>query len=267
VTETINIWCGEAALYDEVRPHPPGILLDICIQLAHSQQPSVVVDLGCGTGQSTTIWAERAQRVIGIEPNTQMRAQAERQRVACSHGQRIQYQDGLSTQTGLPASSADIVTCSQSLHWMEPEPTFAEVARILRSGGLFVAYDYDWPPTVHWEVEQAYHDVIARFRRIRAERAIDRGVQSWSKDQHLVRMQDSGQFRYVKELLMHHAEEGNAQRFIGLTLSYGIARYLKHGSLTEQEVGLDHLQRVAQDFIGPEPIPWYFSYRVRIGVK
>ena len=79
MTETINIWCGEAALYDEVRPHPPGILLDICIQLAHSQQPSVVVDLGCGTGQSTTIWAERAQRVIGIEPNAQMRAQAERQ--------------------------------------------------------------------------------------------------------------------------------------------------------------------------------------------
>jgi SAM-dependent methyltransferase len=111
----------------------------------------------------------------------------------------------LSAQTGLPASSADIVTCSQSLHWMEPEPTFAEVARILRSGGLFVAYDYDWPPTVLWEVEQAYHDVIAR--------------------------------------------------------------YLKHGYLTEQEVGLDHLQRVAQDFIGPEPIPWYFSYRVRIGVK
>lgn len=139
MTETIIIWCGEAALYDEVRPHPPDILLDICTQLAHSQQPSVVVDLGSGTGQSTTIWAERAQCVIGIEPNAQMRAQAERQRDASSHGERIQYQDGLSTQTGLPASSADIVTCSQSLHWMEPDPTFAEVARVLRPGGLFVA--------------------------------------------------------------------------------------------------------------------------------
>jgi SAM-dependent methyltransferase len=38
-----------------------------------------------------------------------------------------------------------LVTCSQSLHWMEPEPTFAEVARILRRGGVFAAYDYDWP--------------------------------------------------------------------------------------------------------------------------
>jgi len=267
VTETINIWCGETALYDEARPHPPGILLDICTQLAHNQQPSVVVDLGSGTGLSTMIWAERAQHVIGIEPNVEMRVQAECQRVACSHGERIQYQDGLSTQTSLPESCADIVTCSQSLHWMEPAPTFAEVARILCSGGLFVAYDYDWPPTVHWEVEQAYHDVIARFRRIRAERAIDRGVKSWSKENHLLRMQDSGQFRYVKELVVHHTEEGNAQRFIGLTVSYGIARYLKHGYLTEQEVGLDYLQCVAQELIGPEPIPWYFSYRVRIGIK
>jgi hypothetical protein len=71
----------------------------------------------------------------------------------------------------------------------------------------------------------------------------------------------------MKDLVVHHTEEGNAQRFIRLTLSYGIARYLKHGYLTEQEVGLDHLQCVAQDLIGPKPIPWYFSYRVRIGIK
>ncbi len=267
MTETIHIWSGEAALYDETRPHAPNVLLDICSQLVHLLEPPVVVDLGSGTGFSTLLWAKRARQVIGIEPNAEMRAQAERQRVLDSDAERIQYRDGLSTQTGLTTDSSDIVTCSQSLHWMEPEPTFAEVARILRPGGLFVAYDYDWPPTVHWEVEQAYHDTIAHFRRIRAERAIDRGVKSWSKEKHLTRMQESGQFRYVKELLIHQLEEGNAQRFIGLTLSYGIARYLKQGYLTEQEVGLDHLKRVAQDFIGLELIPWYFSYRVRIGIK
>ncbi len=267
MTETISIWCGETEVYDEARPRPPTVLLDICTQLAHVQQPSVVVDLGSGTGLSTAVWAERAQHIIGIEPNAEMRSLAERRRASSLNGERIQYQDGLSTQTGLSSDSADIVTCSQSLHWMEPESTFAEVARILRPGGVFAAYDYDWPPTVHWEVEQAYHGVIASFRRIRAEREIDREVKSWSKDKHLARMQDSGRFRYVKELVVHHTEEGNAGRFIGLTLSYGIARYLKQGYLTEQEVGLDHLKNVAQNLIGSEPIPWYFSYRVRVGIK
>ena len=267
MTETINIWSGEAALYDGTRPHAPNLLLDICFQLVHLPEFPIVVDLGSGTGFSTVLWAKQARQVIGIEPNAEMRAQAERQQLLSPYAGRIQYRDGLSTQTGLAADSIDIVTCSQSLHWMEPEPTFAEVAHILRPGGLFVAYDYDWPPTVHWEVEQAFHDVIACFRRIRAERAVDRGVKSWSKEKHLTRMQESGQFRYVKELLVHQIEMGNAQRFIGLTLSYGIARYLKQGYLTEQEVGLDHLKRVAQDCIGSEPIPWYFSYRIRIGIK
>ncbi len=267
MTETINIWSGETTLYDETRPHAPNILLDICFQLINLPGPPVVVDLGRGTGFSTALWAKRARQVIGIEPNAEMRTRAEHQQLLSSHRGRIQYRNGLSTRTGLEADSVDIVTCSQSLHWMEPEPTFAEVARILRTGGLFVAYDYDWPPTVHWEVEQAYHDVIARFRQIRAERAIDRGVKSWPKEKHLIRMRESGQFRYVKELVVHQIEEGNAERFIGLTLSYGIARYLKQGYLTKQEVGLDHLERITHDFIGPDPIPWYFSYRMRVGIK
>ncbi len=267
MTETIHIWSGEAELYAVTRPAPPSILLAICTQLIHMPYPTLVVDLGSGTGLSTVFWARRAQQVIGIEPNADMRLLAMQRAATSPHTEHVQYRDGFSTQTGLPSESVDIVTCSQSLHWMDPEPTFAEVTRILRSGGLFAAYDYDWPPTVYWEVEQAYHEVIARFRKIRAEREIDRGVKSWSKDKHLTRMQNSGCFRYMKELVVHHMEKGDAERFIGLTLSYGIARYLKQGYLTEQEVSLDHLKRVAQNLIGLEPISWYFSYRVRIGIK
>ncbi len=267
MTETIQIWSGEAELYADTRPAPPSVILNICTQLIRTPQPTLIVDLGSGTGLSTVLWIETAQQVIGIEPNADMRLQATQRAATFPHAERVRYQDGLSTQTGLPSHCADIVTCSQSLHWMEPEATFAEVARILKPGGLFAAYDYDWPPTVHWEVEQVYHEVIARFRKIRAEREVDRGVKSWSKDKHLTRMQDSRCFRYLKELVVHHVEKGNAERFIGLTLSYGIARYLKQGYLTEQEVGFDRLKHIAQDVIGPEPIPWYFSYRVRIGVK
>lgn len=267
MTETIDIWCGETKLYADSRPAPPPILLNICTQLIHMSLPNLVVDLGSGTGLSTRFWAERAQQVIGIEPNADMRLQAEQFTANSPYSERVRYQDGLSTETGLQSDCADIVTCSQSLHWMEPQPTFTEIARILKSGGLFAAYDYDWPPTIHWEVEQAYNEVIARFRRIRAERGVDREVKSWSKDKHLARMRESGCFRYVKELVVHHVETGNAGRFIGLTLSYGISRYLKQGYLTEQEVDLDDLKRVAQRVIGSEPVSWYFSYRVRIGIK
>ncbi|MBV8999273.1 MAG: methyltransferase domain-containing protein [Solirubrobacterales bacterium] len=33
------------------------------------------------------------------------------------------------SETGLPDTCADVITCAQSFHWMEPESTIAEIAR------------------------------------------------------------------------------------------------------------------------------------------
>jgi len=266
MSETINIWSGKAEAYDVYRPQSPPVLIDILTQLAHIQRPQLIVDLGCGTGLSTRMWAERAEHIVGIEPNADMRQQAEVSTAKLSSAKNITYQDGLSTQTHLPSNSADIVTCSQALHWMEPEPTFAEIARILRPGGIFAAYDYDLPLTIHWEAEQSENMVMARFRTLRSERELDHNVQSWSKEKHLERMQASDLFRYTKEITLHNVEYGNADRFIGMVISWGSFRYLKQG-VTEQELSIDQLKEVAHRVIGEEPIPWYLSYRVRIGVK
>jgi hypothetical protein len=35
----------------------------------------------------------------------------------------------------------------------------------------------------------------------------------------------------------------------------------------EQELGFDRLSSAAFQSLGSEPVPWYFSYRVRIGIK
>ena len=265
MSNTISIWSGGAEAYDAFRPSSPPVIVDILTQLARVQRPQLVVDIGSGTGLSTVMWAERARRVVGIEPNADMRQQAER-RVSQSHSNNVTYQDGVSTQTNLPAECAEIVTCSQALHWMEPEPTFAEIARILRPGGVFAAYDYDLPFTIDWEVEQSENEVMARFRTIRTDHVLDGGVKSWSKEKHLERMQASNLFRYTKEIRLHNIEYGNAERLIGLVISWGSFRYLTQG-ITEQELGLDQLKSVAHRVIGDTPVPWYLSYRMRIGIK
>jgi ubiquinone/menaquinone biosynthesis C-methylase UbiE len=143
MTETSEIWTGEAIKYDRTRPTPPPALLDLLTQLIHTPHPALVVDLGSGTGLSTAIWGERAQQVIGIEPNADMRAQAVRKIAHHPYAAQIEYREGVAHQTSLPDECADIVTCAQSLHWMEPTSTLAEIVRILRPGGLFAAYDYD----------------------------------------------------------------------------------------------------------------------------
>ena len=66
------------------------------------------------------------------------------------------FEPGVAQAIAFPGGAADIVTCAQSLHDMEPEGALAEIARVLRPGGVFAAYDYDWPPVVHRDAEEAF---------------------------------------------------------------------------------------------------------------
>ncbi len=258
----IERFSGFAGAYDAYRPQPPSVIVEIVTQFARCPKPRRVVDIGSGTGLSTVIWAESADEVIGIEPNPDMRCQSELRNVP-----NVAYRDGVSTRTGLPDECADIVTCSQSLHWMEPEPTFAEVARILRAGGVFAAIDCDWPPVTNWEAEMAYIDFSNRIKTLERQHGIAERVSRWSKSEHLSRMRESNRFRFTTELLVHSVETGNAGRLVGLALSQGsVASLLKLG-LSEEEIGLDDLRDAARRTLGDEQSPWYFSYRVRLGVK
>lgn len=62
---------GFADVYDNARPKCPEKVKAILLKYL-GKSPSVVVDLGCSTGLSTTIWSEVSNKVIGIEPSKDM---------------------------------------------------------------------------------------------------------------------------------------------------------------------------------------------------
>lgn len=252
---------GIAEVYDQHRPNPPEEMAVILCGLGGVATPRVVVDLGCGTGLSTRYWADKAQRVCGIDPTVDMLRQA---RLA-THQDNVSFCLGVSHETGLPSGCADIVTCSQSFHWMEPSSTLSEVRRILRPGGVFSACDYDWPPiTLSWRVSQAYQETMSRVRTY--ERDLGNETPRWDKSGHLRRMQESGVFRHTAEVLLHKVERGNARRLVGLVNSFGSVARLKLHGLSDADLGIDHLHRVALEELGEGDGAWYFSARVRIGV-
>ena len=263
MTETSEIWTGKAGSYDRARPAPPPALLDLLTQLIDMPRPALVVDVGSGTGLSTAIWGERAERV-GIEPNADMRQEAARKVEGHPYAAHIEYREGLAHRTGLPDGCADIVTASQAFHWMEPTSTLAEIARILRPGGLFAAYDYDSPPAIRWELDRLAQEVTWRLVGLIRERGLAQQLQIWSKEQHLDRMRESGHFRFTREVVLHHIEHGDAARFLEMMRSNAFSQQFQ---FTDQEIGLDRLRQAALQHIGSQPIPWYISYRVRIAIK
>ena len=258
---------GTADVYDVYRPRPPAVIPEILVQVADVAQPDLVVDLGCGTGHSTYIWSERARQVIGIEPNEDMRNMAQQRQNVLADVANVGIRAGVASDTGLADDSADIVTCAQSLHWMEPETTFEEIARIVRPGGVFAAYDYHWPPTMRWDLATEFEELLEKATKVEEGLEETRSLQQWSQAKHLERMRTSELFRFVTQCHVHQREVVHTEQLIGLALSSGPVRTaIKHG-VPEAQLGLDTFKTKVEETVGNESVLCYFSYVVRIGIK
>jgi SAM-dependent methyltransferase len=248
-----------AADYERFRPRPPAAILELLPLLVGLDRLRLVVDLGSGTGLSARAWADRADAVIAIEPNEAMRTFAERATTAAN----VRYLGVSSYETGLTDASADLVTAAQSLQWMTPERVFPEVARILRPGGVFCAYNYVVLQTPLWEPEAVFESVLARKAELRRQLGLDpeRSGPQLSREM----LEASGVFRRTTEMVLHSVERGDGERLIGFALSEGSMRTLLDAGATEADVGLDRLRAVAATI--REPIPWWIGYRAWIGLR
>ena len=189
VSKNAERFMGYADVYHMARPRGPRFVVDCLINYL-GYFPQTVVDLGCGTGLSTRLWGTAAAEVIGVEPSPDMIAYAQEHRVP---KQNIRFVNAFAHETGLAPECADLVTCSQSFHWMEPEETLQEVNRILKPGGIFATYDCDWPPVCDRRAEEAYNDLQRRIQELAsATKDYADSFLRWEKSEHLSRIQESG---------------------------------------------------------------------------
>jgi ubiquinone/menaquinone biosynthesis C-methylase UbiE len=101
----------------------------------------VLLDVGCGTGFHLPRWAERARRVVGVEPHPSLAKMARR---------RTRRLDGVEVLTGtaqalpLPDASVDVVHARWA-YFFGPgcEPGLAELDRVVRRGGTAFVIDND----------------------------------------------------------------------------------------------------------------------------
>lgn len=263
----VERFAGFGELYDRNRPAAPEEVMRI-VETYLEGTPRTVVDVGCGTGLSTFLWLGRAEEIIGIEPSSDMRAIAEQKREAAGRPDKLSFRAGFSDNLELQDGFADLITCSQSFHWMNPQPSLAEFARVLRSGGMFAAYDCDWPPVLNAEIEGAYTEFSALADRRSEELAVEEELAyKWPKEEHLRQITESGLFRYTREVVFHNREICNAERYTNIALSQGgMQSAIKRGAEDVKTAGEDFRQRVESFFAG-EQKEILFSYRMRLGVK
>ena len=79
-------------------------------------------------------------------------------------------------------------------------------------------------------------------------------------------MRASGLFRFVTEIAVHSREEGDAARLVNLARSQSGTVELLNGGMSEDELGLTRLREVADRRI-PRPVPFWWTYRIRLAVR
>lgn len=260
--KNVQRFSGFAAIYDDARPALPPFVAEQ-LTAYRGCVPNTVVDLGCGTGLSTRLWEGRCRRVIGIEPNDEMRAMAAQKATA-----NMTVQAGFGNETGLPDGCADVVVCSQSFHWMEPVSTLREAARLLVPNGVFATVDCDWPPVMPWQAEKAYQTLVDKVRRLEEEWPdVNATFIRYPKEGHLAQIAASGRFTYWRELVFHHTETADATRLVRLLLSQGGVQTLlkQHPDAIETDVA--DFCRAMETWLPQGTFPLTFGYRMRVGVR
>ncbi|GHD27709.1 class I SAM-dependent methyltransferase [Parahalioglobus pacificus] len=122
--------------YAQFRPHYPAALAQALAALAPAKR--IAVDIGCGSGQLTTLLAPHFERVIGVDPS-------ESQLASAHQHAGVSYHCAPAENTGLPEHSADLITVAQAAHWFDLPAFCNEVRRIASPGAALALISYGVP--------------------------------------------------------------------------------------------------------------------------
>ena len=142
--------------YEANRPSYPEAVLD-AIPVAPAAE---VLDLGAGTGKLTRVLVRRYAHVVAVEPLDGMRAILERV-VPEAHALA-----GRAEEIPLPDASVDAVFAGQAFHWFANDAAIAEIARVLRPGGVLCLVWNEPDESRPDPLPPAY---VAYLRELRAE--------------------------------------------------------------------------------------------------
>ena len=145
---------GHADVYARFRPTYPDTLFDwLATQVPRD---AVVWDCATGNGQAATSLAARFSEVFATDASAQQIAAADAR-------PNIHYGVAGAEDSGLPAQSVDLVTVAQALHWFDHTAFATEVQRVLRPGGLVVAWCYELysiTPEIDAPMLHLCHDIV-----------------------------------------------------------------------------------------------------------
>lgn len=125
-----------AELYDENRPSYPAEIFDDVLAISGVTADSRLLEIGCGTGHATEVFAARGLAIHGIDLGENMAALARRR---LADFPRVTIEVTEFEQWTTPARY-DLIYAATAYHWLEPATRQQKIASLLRPGGWLAVW-------------------------------------------------------------------------------------------------------------------------------
>ncbi len=126
-----------AELYDQVRPTYPDELVEDILRLSGIPPGSRILEIGCGTGKATVLFARRGYEMVCIEPGARMAGVAAGN---CRDFPGVRIENTTFEEWPLGPRAFDLVFAAQSFHWVDPDTGYARSADALRDSGSLALF-------------------------------------------------------------------------------------------------------------------------------
>ncbi len=222
-------WYSEvASAYNRVRPRYPSELICRAIELAQLQKDAIILEVGCGPGTATTVFARLGFEMVCLEPSQESCQLA---RLNCAQYPDVEIVNTTFEEWELEPKRFNAVLAATSFHWVSPEIGYPKAANALKDNGSLILL-WNTAPLPNYEVYQVLNEVYqAQAPSLARYHDEERGTQEENLRRFGQTVIDSGQF---KDLVSEQ---------LACEVTYSIDDYLALLSTLSPYIRLDPLYR------------------------
>lgn len=152
---------NHSSLYKKFRPSPPLEIIGSLQELVQTNsQPTLAIDVGCGSGQCTELLSQFFDTVIGFDVSKSQIKEA----TARNKLNNVTYKVSAAEKLELEDESVDLITCCQSFHWFNGNLFLQEASRLLKNGGVLGLIAQEVPNIERDGASDKLSGICKRFR-------------------------------------------------------------------------------------------------------
>lgn len=165
-----KIFDQAAQLYELARPHYPQELYNQLQRETGLNEKSRILEIGCGTGQSTADLIRFTKQITCIEPGKNLIKIAKQKFPALTFFS-TKFEDYKATTT------FDLIVCATAWHWLDPEIRYRKSYQLLnKNGKLAVFYHFhieNDPDSFHSRANHIYAKYLGDSRDLASRDQIE----------------------------------------------------------------------------------------------